>query len=131
MDLLPRYPSRQGDKQFTHDIEDVLNAMKILDEQKSLNKLPVFVTHDTSKIPPKPLEDGEYICLLNKMDKLEDVVVELKAMIFNMLGVMNKQACTIQPSSVVNNHPGVHSNFDASIHDQLSWPPLTRPPDSC
>ena len=58
-DLLPRYPTRQGDKQFTHDIEDILSAVTILDEQKSLNKLPVFVTHDTNKIPSMPLDDGE------------------------------------------------------------------------
>ena len=116
-ELLPRYPARQGDKQFINEIEDILNAITILDEQKSLNKLPVFVTHDTNKIPSLPLDDGEYSCLLNKIDKLEDVVMEMKATLCTVLAG-RPNSTNVQPPT---------TSLNPLAYNTTSFPPLGKP----
>lgn len=116
-ELLPRYPARQGDKQFVNEIDDILNAITILDEHKSLNKLPVFVTHDTNKIPSMPLDEGEYSCLLNKIDKLEDAVMEMKATLCTVLAAIPKSTAVQQTTT----------SFNQLAYNTTSFPPLGKP----
>jgi len=71
-----------------------------------------------------PLDDGEYTCLLNKIDKLEDVIIEMKAMMCSVLAVVHNQT-SVRSTPATDNHASAH--FNTSMHDTQMWPPISRP----
>jgi hypothetical protein len=63
------------------EIDDLLNVISVVDNNKILDKLPVFVSSDPDKMPTIKLTDGDLSVLLIKIQKLEDKIDENNATI--------------------------------------------------
>ena len=60
------------DAKTRHDIDDVMAVIAHLDEQKTIDQLPTFVTSDPDLLPSSRFCDGDVLAILNKLEKLED-----------------------------------------------------------
>ena len=67
------------------EVDDILDAIQLLADQKSLDSLPVYVTDDIDKMPYVPLEHGELGFLLNKMETLEAMMKGMQADLCTLL----------------------------------------------
>jgi len=68
------------------DAEDILDILTFLDENKAIDKLPLFVALDPDLIPSPALAEGDLQCVLGKIANLSDGV---KQFIHSQLFTMN------------------------------------------
>ena len=57
----------------TSKVDDMVNALTLLDEAKVIKQLPQFVSVDPDRMPSVKLTDGDMAVVMMKLSKLEDV----------------------------------------------------------
>jgi hypothetical protein len=67
-------PRRRKDSvtRLTGEIDDIVTMIAMLDEIKSLGRLPLFVSTDPDKMPSVKLTDGDLAAVLLKLEKLDE-----------------------------------------------------------
>ena len=79
-DKLPCYRERQATSYNElmaikdDEMDDLLDALQLLDNQSLLGQLPLYAVIDIEKIPCVPLEHGELTFLSNKMARMEAII---------------------------------------------------------
>ena len=75
---LPRLVTRRDKdsaKRARQEVIDIEFMVSALDRRKLLGQLPIYVTDNTDSVPTLKLEDGELRYLMQKVDKLEDMLL--------------------------------------------------------
>jgi len=68
------------------DAEDILDIFTFLDENKAVDKLPLFVALDPDLIPSPALAEGDLQCVLGKIANLSDDVDQfIQSQLFTMI----------------------------------------------
>ena len=79
LDGKPRLPKRQdGDNRKVREIDDIIQLVTYLDEQKVLDQLPKYVADSPDSMPYLRIVDGDLRFLIEKIGKLEDTVKRLQ-----------------------------------------------------
>ena len=76
LEKIPRFPCRVKDAMM--NLDDIFQIISILDEKGMLEKNSVFVSKNLNNLPPIRLEEGEYRLMVNKMEKLEEIMENQK-----------------------------------------------------
>jgi len=67
------------------DAEDILDILTFLDENKAIDKLPLFVALDPDLIPSPALSEGDLQCVLGKIaNQSDDVEQFIQSQLFTM-----------------------------------------------
>ena len=74
IDKFPKMTRRRKDSvnKSVSEIDDIYNAIMLLDEAKMISKLPLFVSIDPDKMPSVKLTDGDMAAVMVKLSKLEE-----------------------------------------------------------
>ena len=105
----PHIPSRRaGDSRTAREVCDIFELIEFLDENKLLDKLPIYVTDNPERMPSMKLMDGELSFILKRFEKLDDKMESMSALLVTMLN-------SVHAADGVRQHA-----------DRLNWPALGR-----
>jgi hypothetical protein len=65
------YSKENSDAKVKLDIDDLVATLTYLDENKLLDRLPIFVAADPDLVPSPRLLEGDMVAILAKMEKIE------------------------------------------------------------
>jgi hypothetical protein len=82
------YHDRRGDNKPENNVKDILDAVQELDERKSINALPRYVSDNPDSFPIIALENGDMSFLLGKIDRMEGVIKGLQAAVHSLSAAM-------------------------------------------
>lgn len=76
-----KMPRRRKDSvgRTATEVEDIISVITQLDEEKKIDKLPIFVSSNPDNMPTVKLTDGDLACVLNKLAKMEEELVALRS----------------------------------------------------
>ena len=88
LNLSPQRPyvptRRDGDGRLANETEDIIKLFDFLDDQKSLNRLPLYVSSSPDNMPSIRLYDGDLCVLMSiirdmggRLDKMESVMAAI------------------------------------------------------
>jgi len=84
---VPRLPNRRGASGRTQrELEDILTIMAILDEAKSLYKLPRYASDNPHKMPTVQLTEGDLRAVMHRFNCLELKIDRMTAMMGDHAG---------------------------------------------
>jgi len=98
--ILSRYPERHGDSRTVREVDDILNIVQQLDEQKSLCGLPCYVTDNAEAIPSVKLDDGDLQLLLVKFNKMESELQSLRTTVHTLASTVDKLAINTRSTPI-------------------------------
>lgn len=78
--LLPRYPKRKGDNRAKPIVDDIIEIVSIVDENKIVDKLPRYAAINVDKIPSVRIEDTDIFSMAKKLDIIEVRLSSLDAL---------------------------------------------------
>ena len=70
---MPKPVRRRKDSlnRSTSEIDDILSVVSTLDNNKTIDLLPLFVSSDPDKMPSIKLTDGDLAVVMMKLSKIE------------------------------------------------------------
>jgi len=119
---LARCPDRQGGNKTASELEDIVNTVQTLDERKSLNVMPRYVTDNPASFPTIPLEAGDIAFLLTKMDKMEATMQALRSVVYTLSSSLRPA-----PSVAIDLHSGTQRDVRQTTMTAVQPPLHTGP----
>ena len=130
-EILPRYPVRQGGNQADQVINDIVDILARLDEQKKIDDLPRYVCCNSESIPSIKLDDGDLRFLINKIDKMEAVIGDMHTSInavYALLSSIEKKVIDSVKNNQMFQPPAVRQPLPRRTIAQVVRPPTGVPP---
>ena len=77
---LPRMPSRRDSAQrIRAEIDDIFSLLDFCDLHKLHSRLPTYVSNNPEQLPQLRLEKGDVVVMVNKIDKLQEEINNLRS----------------------------------------------------
>jgi hypothetical protein len=95
---------RNSANRHSHEVNDLLTLISYIDENKLVDRLPVYAVSDVDKIPSIRMYDGDLKVLTNRLNKLEERMESL-GVLPNKMAAMSaelvklQQVCSVSRSS--------------------------------
>jgi len=103
IDNIPHIAKRRdGKDRCSKEVDDILAIIKVLDEQKSFDKLSHYVVDDPASLPTMNIVDGDMYIILNKLAQLENSLSMVQYGIHSLHSIVH----TMQQSVVNSGGPG-------------------------
>jgi hypothetical protein len=105
LDKWPR-PSRRrdSDNRSKMEVEDIVCLLTFLDEKLILDNLPIYVAEDVDRLPSTKWMDGDFLVLIEKLNKLEETNTCLSQQLQQLLSGITENRSTM---STINDNVDV------------------------
>lgn len=140
IDGLPRLKKRTGPNKVKAEADDIVAILQMVDEQKLIDCLPVFVAANVDRLPTTPVDSMDVVILAKKFHQLErDINIRLEQLenrlqlntdssvdLVKRIEMLEANCQKIPSATVVSGDPGpMPSSSPSDTH--VTAPPLSSP----
>ena len=118
---VPRLPTRRdSENRHSHEVNDIITLVTVLDEQKLISCLPKYVVDKPDQMPSARMVEGDLKCFLYMLERLEQRM-DLYRDEVNTLGKSVHAVLRLNESKRVVNKPSVNEAIGADrVHRNVN-----------